>query len=68
MTIVALGKHSRTMAYIESLKSIVTSLTFSRSTRGIIFSILDTTSALVPLTTAIMVPLPPCPALLENIV
>ena len=63
-----IGEHSRTMAYMESLKSIVTSLTFSRSARGIIFRILETTSALVPLTTAMTVPLPPCPALLENIV
>ncbi len=68
MMMVALGKHSRTMAYIESLKSIVTSFTFSRSASGIFFRILETTSAFVPLTTATMVLLPPCPALLENIV
>ena len=65
---VAWGKQSRAMAYMESLKSIVTSTTFSRSDSGITFSTFDTTEAFVPLTTAMIVPLRPWPALLERMV
>ena len=45
MTIVALGKQVFTILYIESLKSIVTSLTFSRSSLGIFSRIALTVSA-----------------------
>lgn len=64
MTIVALGKQVFTILYIESLKSIVTSLTFSRSSLGIFSRIALTVSAFVPFTEAISVFFMPWPALL----
>ena len=59
MTMVALEKHSFAMLNMESLKSMVISLTFSRSGSGICYMMADTTAALVPLTIAMMLPFLP---------
>ena len=66
MTISALGNIVTTMPLMLSEKSIVTSLTSSRFSSGIMESILVTSTTVVPLTAATSVPPLPWPSLLER--